>query len=114
VIGGVVVDNVTLANRLRGYARTLQTQGESLYRIRAYRRAADVIQALAIPVEVLVAEQGRKGLEALPGVGRHLSYTIAELIHTGEFLTVSAERAVVHPSAAHSLAEVRRRPQPAA
>jgi len=85
------MSNRAIAEWLTDYARFLEKSRHSLYRIRAYRQAAASLLSLDRPAEDILAESGRKGLQALPGVGSHLSYTIAELIRTGEFRTF-AER----------------------
>jgi DNA polymerase/3'-5' exonuclease PolX len=81
------MSNRTIADWLTDYARYLGTTRHSLYRMRAYRQAAATLLSLDRPAEQILAESGRKGLEELPGVGPHLSFTIAELIRTGEFRT---------------------------
>ena len=81
------MDNQTIAKKLREYANQLAQQGESLYRLRAYRQAVLTVQGLSRPLTELVEEQGRAGLEALPGIGRSLAYTIEGLVRTGEFRT---------------------------
>ncbi len=83
------MDNHTIAQRLTSHARQLQQRMENLYRVRAYRRAAEVIQGLNCPVADLLDRQGRRGLEALPGIGSHLAFTIETLVRTGEFHTYS-------------------------
>jgi hypothetical protein len=82
------MDNPTIAQRLLDHANYLEAREANLYRVRAYRRAADTVFGLERPVAELVAEQGREGLEALPGIGAHLSYTIEGLVRTGEFRTL--------------------------
>jgi DNA polymerase/3'-5' exonuclease PolX len=81
------MDNHTIAQKLREYAAQLAREQESLYRVRAYRQAVLTIQSLSRPLAELVAEEGRRGLEALPGIGRSLAYTIEGLVRTGEFRT---------------------------
>jgi DNA polymerase/3'-5' exonuclease PolX len=81
------MDNQTIAQKLREYAAQLAREGESLYRVRAYRQAVLTVQSLTRPLTELVAEEGRAGLEALPGIGRSLAYTIEGLVRTGEFRT---------------------------
>jgi DNA polymerase/3'-5' exonuclease PolX len=83
------MDNRTIADRLIRHAHQLETGRANLYRIRAYRRAAATLLTLAKPVAQVVAEQGRQGLELLPGIGSHLSYTIEELVRTGEWRTLN-------------------------
>jgi DNA polymerase/3'-5' exonuclease PolX len=81
------MDNQTIAQKLRDYAAQLARRQESLYRVRAYRQAVLTVQALSRPLTDLVAEEGRAGLEALPGIGRSIAYTIEGLVRTGEFHT---------------------------
>jgi DNA polymerase/3'-5' exonuclease PolX len=89
------MDNRMIAERLMAYARFLNECDPNLYRRRAYRRAAEVLLQLEQPVETIVQEQGRKGLESLPGIGVHLAYTIEGLVRTGEFRTLTrGEKAV--------------------
>jgi DNA polymerase/3'-5' exonuclease PolX len=82
------MDNPSIARRLMDYAHELEAHHESLYRIRAYRRAAATILTLEQSLGDLFAEAGRAGLEALPGVGAHLAYTLEGLLLTGEFRTL--------------------------
>jgi DNA polymerase (family X) len=74
------MDNRAIAKKLTDHAHLLESRRESLFRIVAYRRAAETVLGLDEPVENIVARLGRKGLQALPGIGRHLSYTIESLI----------------------------------
>jgi len=78
------MDNRAIADRLTGHAHSLERTSHSLFRIKAYRRAAETILGLGCPVEEIIEKQGRKGLEDLPGIGRRLSQAIINLIHTGE------------------------------
>jgi hypothetical protein len=85
------MDNRTIARKLLDYTHYLEARNANIYRVQAYRRAAETVLGLGQPATVLVAEQGRAGLEALPGIGSHLSYTIEGLVRTGEFRTLDAE-----------------------
>ena len=76
------MDNHTLAQQLRQHARELDAEGGNLYRVRAYRRAADVIEGMHGSVASLLEHDGREALEALPAVGSHIALTIESLIHT--------------------------------
>src|SRR5262249_468723 len=49
------------------------------------------------PVEEIVAGQGRAGLEALPGIGASLAYTIEGLVRTGEFRTLRPDGGHIDP-----------------
>jgi DNA polymerase/3'-5' exonuclease PolX len=83
------MDNRTMAQKLTDHAHLLESQHTNLYRVKAYRRAAETILGLDEPVEEIVARSGRKGLRALPGIGEHLSLTIESLVQTGQFRTLN-------------------------
>jgi hypothetical protein len=85
------MDNQTIAQRLLAYANYLEAREANLYRARAYRRAADTLLTLNRPAADIVAERGRDGLEELPGIGAHLSYTIEGLVRDGKFRTQDRE-----------------------
>lgn len=74
------MDNRTLAQRLLSKARTLETERSNLFRVRAYRRAAETILRLERPIEDMVAHGGHKEVADLPGIGRSLSRTIETLV----------------------------------
>jgi DNA polymerase (family 10) len=74
------MDNRTVARRLTIRAQTLEKDRASLFRVRAYRRAAETILSLEFPVARLLEEGGRRKLADLPGIGRGLSRTIEDLI----------------------------------
>jgi DNA polymerase (family 10) len=77
------MDNRTLAARLANRAHSLEAQRAGLFRVRAYRRAAETILGLDCPVEKLIEEGGRKKLADLPGIGRRISRAIEELLREG-------------------------------
>jgi DNA polymerase/3'-5' exonuclease PolX len=79
--------NHEIARRLTEHARTLAAEAGNVYRIRAYRQAAQTVAWLDRPLAAVLEEKGRAGLEALPGIGRHLSYTLEGLVRTREFRT---------------------------
>ena len=82
------MDNHTIAERLREYANYLESQEMNVYRVRAYRKAAETVLSLDRPLSEIVAQEGRAGLEALPGIGPHLSFTLEGLVRDGEFRTL--------------------------
>jgi DNA polymerase/3'-5' exonuclease PolX len=82
------MDNRTIARRLLDYARNLDGGEGNLFRVKAYRRAAETLERLERPVEQILDEKGRPGLRKLPGIGRHLAFTIDELVRTGKFRTM--------------------------
>jgi DNA polymerase (family 10) len=74
------MDNRTLAARLAGKANNLEKEHANLFRIRAYRRAAETILGLDCPVAALIEQEGLAKLAELPGIGRRLSRTIEDLV----------------------------------
>jgi hypothetical protein len=91
------MDNETIARKLSEYATYLEGESPNVYRVRAYRRAADVVRALTRPVREIVEKEGRAGLEALPGIGESLAYTIEGLVWTGELRTLRPEGGHIDP-----------------
>jgi hypothetical protein len=79
------------------YAEYLEAREANLYRVRAYRNAAETVLSLTRPVADLLAAEGRAGLEELPGIGTHLSYTLQEMVRTGEFRTLNVEGGEIDP-----------------
>jgi DNA polymerase (family 10) len=84
------MSNRELASQLTDYAHFLESSRASLYRVKAYRRAAETILGLVVSVEELLDIEGRNGIRELPGIGSHLSYTIEGLVRTGEFRTLDS------------------------
>jgi DNA polymerase (family X) len=91
------MDNHAIAQRLLDYANVLEADEDNLFRARAYRRAAETVLRLDEPISDLLARAGRAGLEALPGIGSHLSFTIDSLVRTGELRTVRGAGGHVDP-----------------
>ena len=73
-------------------ADLLSIQGENAFRIRAYRRAAQIVRAL--PRE-LAEMHGTKEFDALPGVGADLAGKMEELIRTGKLKVLEKLRGQV-------------------
>jgi DNA polymerase (family 10) len=73
------VDNRPIAQVLSEIADLLEIKGENVFKIRAYRSAADTIAAWADPV----ARMDERQLHELPGIGKDLAKKIRELVDTG-------------------------------
>jgi DNA polymerase (family X) len=82
------MDNVIIAQRLIGMAHDLAGQRSNLYRVRAYRRAAETVLNLERPVADILEESGQDGLRDLPGIGSSLAEKIDNLVHAGAFATL--------------------------
>ncbi|MBI1832420.1 MAG: hypothetical protein HYR84_13335 [Planctomycetes bacterium] len=88
------MDNRTIAKKLLGLAHALEEKRANLYRVQAYRRAAETIMGLDRPVEELLAENGRKALRQLPGIGVKMAQKIETLVRTGAIATLNEEEAL--------------------
>ncbi len=77
--------NARIADRLRQAADILAAQAADPFRIAAYRKAAESVLALTIDLGILAERGGRKGLEAIPGVGASIAGAIAEMLTTGRW-----------------------------
>lgn len=77
--------NEEIAAVFRRLADLLELGEENEYKIRSYRRAAEVIEDTATPLARLVAEGGPERLRELPGVGSGISQKIVDLLATGTF-----------------------------
>ncbi len=72
--------NQEVAEIFRRVAALLEIKGDNPYRIRAYQRAAQNIEALTKDIE----ELARKGqLSRIPGIGADLAQKIQEILQTG-------------------------------
>ncbi len=87
------MNNDFIAACLEDYARSLDP-ATNLYRIRAYRHAAVMIQRLDAQLTDLLRSGGRSALAELPGIGEHLAFTIETLIDTGEVVAWAERRSV--------------------
>jgi DNA polymerase/3'-5' exonuclease PolX len=86
------MDNHTIAQQLMRQARYLGDQHASLYRARAYRRAAEIVLGLDKPIEDMLAQRGRRGLQELPGIGAHIAQTLETLVRTGMLPTLNQDK----------------------
>jgi DNA polymerase (family 10) len=87
-MGGV--KSFALARLFYEMASLLEVNGESRFRVRAWERAAQTLEALPADVEILAA---RGELTTLPGIGRELAARIEEYLATGRIAQIEAQRA---------------------
>lgn len=90
-------ENALIASRLREAADLLQAQGANPFRVGAYRRGADTLAKLEVPARALFDDKGRDGLETLPGIGRGLASSIAEMLITGRWAQLQRLRGEIDP-----------------
>jgi hypothetical protein len=78
------VTNGTIAARLEEVAELLARQGANEFRVRAYRRGAETLRAMAQPAADVWKDLGVRGLTGLPGIGDSLAKAIEKILATGE------------------------------
>ncbi len=88
------MNNHEVANILADIARLMELEGEEVYKIRAYRKAAQSVEVLDGDVNDYLAA-GR--LEEIPGVGKSIGELIAGLLKTGRSPLYEALRKEVPP-----------------
>lgn len=76
-------ENYFVADKLDDVARLLDQQNASLFRVRAYRDAANYLRGLPHPVRLDYLHGGKRGLDDLPTIGPSIAATIAEILDTG-------------------------------
>ena len=72
--------NQQIAKIFSEIAELLELKGENIFRIRAYRRAAQNLDSLSRDVSALSQEE----LEAIPGIGKDLAGKVREYLETGK------------------------------
>lgn len=75
--------NRELAQFFANLAALLEIKGEVVYKILAYKRAAETLTEYEREVQVVWREGGIKGLRGIPGVGEAIAEKIDELLRTG-------------------------------
>ncbi len=73
--------NTDIAGIFEQMANFLEIKGENPFKIRAYRRAAQVVEHL--PREIAVMLASGEDLKALPGIGQAIAAKMEELVRTG-------------------------------
>ena len=76
------MQNRDIAAIFNELADLLEIKGENPFRVRAYRNAARVIEALGKSVEEMI--DNGEDLTALPGIGEDLAQKIVEIVRTGK------------------------------
>ena len=76
------VDNEEIAQLFENMATLLEMKGDTVFKIRAYQRAARTIGQLSFALEQAVQEQA--DLKKIPGIGKAISEKIQELLQTGQ------------------------------
>jgi len=88
------IENIEVAWIMSEIADLLELQGESIFKIRAYRKAAKAIATLAADLSEM-SSQGK--LETVPGIGKAIAGKIGELFKTGKIEYYENLKAEVPP-----------------
>jgi DNA polymerase (family 10) len=88
------MDNQEVAEKFDELADLLAIQGESSFRVNAYRRAAETIRGLGRDLgEITQAGE----LQKIPGVGQAIAEKIEQLLATGKMQALERVRKDVPP-----------------
>jgi len=77
--------NEEIARRFERLALLMEIRGDDRFRVRSYRNAAEMIETWPTPVAAIAREEGVKGLQTIPGVGKAISGKIVEMLERGTF-----------------------------
>ncbi len=91
--------NLAAAKAFRDCAELLRQQAANPFRVNAYIRAAQTLEALPKDAREILDEQGIDGLIRLPAIGRGLAAAIEELARTGRLSQLDRIRGKVEPEA---------------
>jgi putative hydrolase len=75
--------NDEIAGRLDEIAAVLAAQSANVFRVRAYRRAAETLRRLPTPAAQILETHGKEGLDRLRGIGPSLARTIRDVVVHG-------------------------------
>jgi hypothetical protein len=89
--------NRAAAEKLRDYARLLTLQRSNPFRVNAYLRAAQTLDALSADVRETLSEHGVQGLSTLPFIGAGLAEAINEMAKTGRLARLERLRGSTDP-----------------
>jgi len=76
--------NKKIAEIFKDIKRLLDIKGDSLFRIKAYDKAAEVLEKLEEDIEKIYKEKGLKGLKEIKGIGEKSALKIEEYIKKGK------------------------------
>lgn len=94
----VALSNADIARRLESLAQLLAAQRENPYKIKAYRRAAEIVAQLPDSIDELVRRE--VDLTTLPGIGPGISSALREIVLSGNLRKLDALRATLSPEIA--------------
>ncbi|MHA6323657.1 helix-hairpin-helix domain-containing protein [Roseivivax sp. CAU 1753] len=90
-------ENRFVADKLEDVAALLDQQAGSLFRVRAYRDAAEYLRGLPHPIRLDYQRGGERALDDLPTIGRSIAAIIAEILDTGDARLLARLRGAADP-----------------
>lgn len=78
------MENQEFAAIFRQIAELLELKNENRFKIRAYQKAAQIIENLSSSLEEIYRSGGAKVLQEIPGIGAAIANHIEEIIKTGK------------------------------
>lgn len=78
------VSNKEISGKMDEIAKLLDIKGDHLYRIRAYKKASEVILSLNDSIADIYNENGLKGIVKIKGIGKSIALKIEEYIKKGK------------------------------
>src|SRR5919197_6446618 len=94
VVAKTLPRNADVAEQLELLSDLLEIEGESAFRVLAYRRAATRVRETGTPVAQLALEGTAK---KLPGIGATIEEKIVQIVDTGEIEALSRRRKRIPP-----------------
>jgi putative hydrolase len=89
--------NQRTAAILRDCAELLRQQNANPFRTNAYLRAAETLESISVDARDILREEGARGLEKLPAIGKGLAASIAEIAQTGRLSQLERLRGAAEP-----------------
>lgn len=89
--------NEQAAAMLRDFAELLRQQDANPFRVNAYVRAAETLEASSRDAREIIRSEGVDGLLKLPGIGHGLASAIAEIARTGRLSQLDRLRGSIRP-----------------
>ena len=96
-----MVSNTEIAELFDDMASLLEMKGDSIFKIRAYQRAARIIGQLPTPLDQAVKDG--VNLMSIPGIGKAISSKIEEMVSTGKVATYERLKGELSPKNPESL-----------
>jgi len=89
--------NTQIAMKLQEMSDLLEQQGANPFRIKAYHSAAQTLAEMQRDIGDMLTNEGTRGLQSLPGIGRGIATAIAEMITTGRWAQLDRLKGSLDP-----------------